>query len=87
MSKLAFTAAAAFLAMVASACADEHVYVLENWPDDIDHIPCSVWKKMPDGTWFLNATVKVGGIDLENVGVKGDAAARKVEKLCGARSK
>ena len=85
MSKLALTAAAAFIAMVASARADAPLYVLDNWPADIDQIPCSAWQKTPDGTWVLHARVKVGASELENVAVKGDAAARKVERLCGAK--
>jgi hypothetical protein len=80
-------AAAAFIAVVASAWADAPVYVLDNWPADIDNIPCSAWKKSPDGTWVLNATVKIGASELSNVAVKGDAAARKVERLCGVKSK
>jgi hypothetical protein len=87
MSKLALTAAAAFIAMVASARADQPVYVLDNWPGDIDNIPCSAWQKSPDGTWILNATVKVGASELNNVAVKGDAAAHKLDRLCGAKKK
>ena len=83
----ALISAAAFMAMVASVRADEQVYVLDNWPSDIDNIPCSAWKKSADGTWLLNGSVKVGGSVLSNVGVKGDAAARMVERLCGAKSK
>ena len=85
MSKLALTAAAAFIAMVASARADAPTYVLDNWPADIDQIPCSAWQKSPDGTWVLRARVKVGASELENVAVKGDAAARKVERMCGSK--
>ncbi len=85
MSKLALTAAAALIAMVASARADATVYVLDNWPADIDQIPCSAWQKSPDGTWVLHATVKVGATELDNIAVKGDAAAHKVERLCGAK--
>jgi hypothetical protein len=83
MSKLAIAAAAALTAMVSCARADEQIYDLENWPADIDNIPCSAWKKSPDGTWVLHARVKIGGSELANVAVKGDAAARKVERLCG----
>jgi hypothetical protein len=85
MSKLAIAAAAVLTAMVSCALADEQVYVLENWPADVDTIPCSAWKKGPDGTWVLNGTVKVGASELTNIAVKGDAAAHKVERLCGAK--
>jgi hypothetical protein len=85
MSKLVIAAAAALIVMVVSARADAPVYVLDNWPGDIDTIPCSAWKKSPDGTWVLNATVKVGASELDNVAVKGDAAAHKLDRLCGAK--
>ena len=85
MSNLVIAAAGAFIAMVASARADAPVYVLDNWPGDIDKIPCSAWQKSPDGTWVLNATVKIGASELTNVAVKGDAAAHKLDRLCGAK--
>jgi hypothetical protein len=88
MSKLVIAAAAALIVMVGSVRADQDVYVLENWPNDINQIPCSAWKKSPDGSWVLqHAAVKVGASELEDVAVKGDAAARMVERLCGAKSK
>jgi hypothetical protein len=85
MSKAALTAAAAFIAMVVSARADAPTYVLDKWPGDIDSIPCSAWQKSPDGTWVLNARVKIGASELNNVAVKGDAAAHKLDRQCGAR--
>ena len=85
MSKLVIAAAVAFIAMVAPARADAPVYVLDNWPGDIDNIPCRAWQKSPDGTWVLHATVKVGGSELTNVAVKGDAAAHKLDRQCGAK--
>ena len=62
----------------------EQVYTVENWPADIDTIPCSAWSKVGD-TWVLNARLKVGGSELDNVGVKGDAVARKLDRLCGKK--
>ena len=86
MSKLALVAAAAFLALTASARADSKVYELNDWPNDIDLIPCSAWEKMPDGGWALHATVRVGSSFLDNVGVKGDAAAHQLDRTCGAKA-
>ena len=56
---------------------------MDRWPGDVDNIPCSAWQKSPDGTWVLTGTIKVGASELTNIGVKGDAAARAVEKKCG----
>jgi hypothetical protein len=75
-------AVAALMSTVASAGASQ-VYVLDNWPADIDNIPCSAWKKSADGTWVLDGRVKVGSSEIENVVVKGDAAAHMLEKRCG----
>ena len=82
MSQLALIAAAAFICALAPGLAKE-IYQVDNWPADIDNIPCSAWQKASDGAWLLTGTIKVGSSELTNVGVKGDAAARKVEKKCG----
>jgi hypothetical protein len=85
MSKLICAAVAALLFTAASARADERVFEVNNWPDDIDLIPCSAWSKAADGTWVLNGAVKLGSQVLENIGVKGDAAAHKLDRTCGKR--
>jgi hypothetical protein len=85
MLKLISAAAAAFLFMVASARADEQVWEMKDWPGDIDLIPCSAWSKAADGTWVLHGAVKLGSEVLENVGVKGDAAAHKLDRSCGGK--
>ena len=85
MSKLIFAAAAALLFTAASARADEQVWEVNNWPGDIDLIPCSAWSKAADGTWVLHGAVKLGSEMLDNVGVKGDAAAHKLDRECGAK--
>jgi hypothetical protein len=85
MSKLISAAAAAFVFTVASAHADEQVWEMKDWPGDIDLIPCSAWSKNADGTWVLHGAVKLGSEVLDNVGVKGDAAAHKLDRTCGAK--
>jgi len=74
-------ATAALLCMTASLRAE--TYELENWPADIDNIPCSAWSKAADGTWVLNGSVKIGASVIENVGVKGSAAAHALDRKCG----
>jgi hypothetical protein len=85
MSKLISAAAAAFLLTVASVRADEQVWDVDNWPGDIDLIPCSAWSKAADGTWVLHGSIKLGASVVDNVGVKGDAAAHKLDRECGAK--
>ena len=84
MSKLIFAAAVVLLS-VASARADEQVWDMNDWPGDIDLIPCSAWSKNPDGTWVLHGAVKLGSETFDNIGVKGDAAAHKLDRTCGGK--
>jgi hypothetical protein len=85
MSKLIAAAVAALLLTGVCARADEQFWEMKDWPGDIDLIPCSAWSKSADGTWVLHGAVKLGSETLDNVGVKGDAAARKLDRECGAR--
>ena len=87
MLKLGAVIAIALTAMIASACADEQVWKVDNWPGDIDLIPCSAWSRAADGTWVLTGgAIKLGSEVMNNIGVrKSDAAARKLERSCGKK--
>jgi hypothetical protein len=85
MSKFISVAAAVLLFTAISARADQQVWEMKEWPGDIDLIPCSAWSKSADGTWVLHGAVKLGSETLENIGVKGDAAAHKLDRTCGKK--
>ena len=85
MSKLGVLTAVAFVAMTASVRADQQVWTVDNWPADIGEIPCSAWSRSPDGTWVLHGAIKLSSQTLNNVGVKGDAAAHLLDRECGAK--
>jgi hypothetical protein len=86
MSRLGILTAVAFIATIASAHADNQVWVVQNWPGDIDLIPCSAWTRNGDGSWALTGgSVKLGSETMENIGVKGDAAAHKLDRECGKK--
>ncbi len=88
MSKLGILTAVAFFAAIASVRADEQVWTVQNWPGDIDLIPCSAWSKTGDGTWVLTGgSIKLGAETLNDIGVKGDAAAHKLDRECGGAKK
>ena len=87
MSRLGVLTAVAFIAMTASVRADEQVWTVDDWPADIDLIPCSAWSKAGDGTWVLNGAIKLGSETMNNIGVKGDAAAHQLDRECGAKKK
>jgi hypothetical protein len=81
MSKYALCGFIALVTMAAAAHAQ--TYRVEHWPGDIDTIPCEAWTKMSDGTWALKGRLKLGASEVEDIGVKGDAAARSLDKRCG----
>jgi hypothetical protein len=81
MTKAVLLAAAALVA--ATGFARANTYVVDHWPGDIDTIPCEAWTHTKDGTWALNGSLKLGASDIEHVGVKGDPAARSLDKRCG----
>jgi hypothetical protein len=83
MRILAFAAAALMFAPVVAHAGD--TYNVDNWPKDIDTIPCGAWTHFPDGTWALNGYVKVGASIIENVGFKGDSTARLLDRNCGKK--
>ena len=59
---------------------------MESWPGDIDLIPCSAWTKNSDGTWVLTGgSIKLGSETMDNIGVKGDAAAHHLDRECGGQ--
>ena len=85
MPKLIAAAVAALVLTGVSAHADQQVWEMKDWPGDIDLIPCSAWSKSADGTWILHGAVKLGSEIVENIGVKGDAAAHKLDRACGGK--
>jgi hypothetical protein len=86
MSRLGILTAVAFIGAIASVRADEQVWTVQSWPGDIDLIPCSAWSKSGDGTWVLTGgAVKLGSETMNNIGVKGDAAAHHLDRECGAK--
>jgi hypothetical protein len=87
MSRFRILAVVAFIGAITSVRADEQVWIMQSWPGDIDLIPCSAWSKTGDGTWVLDGAVKLGSETMSNIGVKGDAAAHKLDRECGSKKK
>ena len=82
--RMIILAAAAIL--VVSAARASQTYNVENWPADVDAIPCSAWEHYPDGSWGLHGSIKVGASVLDDIGFKGsDASARMLDKKCGKK--
>ncbi len=86
MSRLGILTAVALIGATASVRADEQVWTVQNWPGDIDLIPCSAWSKTSDGAWVLTGgAIKLGSETMNNIGVKGDAAAHHLDRECGKK--
>lgn len=81
MSKRLICSVAALVATIGTAQAS--IYEVDHWPADVDTIPCSAWTKTSDGTWALQGSIKLGASVIDDIGVKGDAAARSLDKRCG----
>jgi hypothetical protein len=88
MSRFGILTVVAFIGAITSVLADQQVWTMQSWPGDIDLIPCSAWSKSADGGWVLTGgAVKLGSETMANIGVKGDAAAHKLDRECGAKKK
>jgi hypothetical protein len=88
MSRLGILTAIALIGAITSAHADGRVWTIGSWPGDIDLIPCSAWSKTADGAWILTGgSVKLGAETMENIAVKGDAAAHHLDRECSAAAK
>jgi hypothetical protein len=88
MSRIGILTAFAFIATITSVLADDRVWTIGSWPGDIDLIPCSAWTKNGDGGWVLTGgSIKLGSETMSNIGVKGDAAAHKLDRECGGAKK
>ena len=83
MRILTFAVVGLLFAPVVARAGD--TYTVENWPQDADTIPCHAWRHLPDGTWALDGYIKVGASIIENIGFKGDATARLLDRSCGKK--
>ncbi|MGO9421104.1 hypothetical protein [Roseiarcus sp.] len=79
------TLAAAALLIAPDVARAAETYAVDNWPADVDTIPCSAWEHYPDGSWALHGYVKLGASVIENVGFKGDSTARLLDRKCGKK--
>ncbi len=52
-------AALIFVGSISSASAA--TYTIQNWPQDLNKVPCDAWKHNSDGTWVEVGTIVVGG--------------------------
>jgi hypothetical protein len=65
----------------------QRTYVIQNWPDDVEKIPCDAWKRESNGNWTQAATIIVSSrgvtIGRNSFGL-GAAESAAIERKCGA---
>ena len=69
-----------------SAQADQASYTIEQWPADLNTLPCTAFVKAPEGSWGLAGIIVVissNEVISESFYVKGNAVADIIESKCG----
>jgi hypothetical protein len=73
---------ATFLLSCTVFAAHAEEYTVTSWPNGIKQLPCSAFRKNPDGSWTVTATVHVGSVTLSNVTFRGGGEAKMIEEKC-----
>jgi hypothetical protein len=69
-----------------SAQADAVYYTIEQWPADLNTLPCTAFEKAPNGGWSLAGVIVVRSsneVISDSFYVKGNAVAAIIENKCG----
>ncbi len=43
-----------------SEASAQQTYTIQNWPSELDRVPCEAWKRNPDGSIGQTGTIIVG---------------------------
>jgi hypothetical protein len=81
-SRRVFVATFFLTGMIFAAHAEE--YTIPSWPNGINQLPCSAFRKNPDGSWTVVATVHAGDIAMSNVTFRGGGEVKIIEAKCGS---
>lgn len=74
----ALMAAALFLPGAVSAA----TYTIQNWPQDLNKVPCDAWKHTSDGTWVEVGTIIVNGHATTGMTFKDSDEAKLLDATC-----
>ena len=78
--------AAFVLALLSGAQAqDQKIYTVQNWPADMEKIPCDAWRKNPDGSWTEVAIFIVGSARITGNTFRGNREAAALDRRCGQK--
>jgi hypothetical protein len=71
-----------FLAI--SEASAQQTYTIQNWPSELDRVPCEAWKRNPDGSIGQTGTIIVGRTKMSGKSLKNTVEAGMIEKKCSA---
>jgi hypothetical protein len=75
-----FLAALIFVASLSSASAA--TYTIQNWPQDLNKVPCDAWKHNSDGTWVEVGTIVVNGNATSGMTFKDTDESKLLDAKC-----
>lgn len=77
--KICFTVLV-FIGLLSAASAA--TYTVQNWPQDLDKVPCDAWKYNSDGSWTEVATIMVDGHPTSGMTFKDTDEAKILDAKC-----
>ena len=78
MRKYAF----ALIFVASSSAASAATYTIQNWPQDLNKVPCDAWKHNDDGTWVEVGTIVVNGTATTGMTFKDTDEAKLLDAKC-----
>jgi hypothetical protein len=57
-------------------------YKIQSWPQDLDKVPCSAFRKNADGSWTPTAIIFVGGKPRKDAIAKDSAESQMLAARC-----
>jgi hypothetical protein len=75
-----YVAALIFVAWLSPASAA--TYTIQNWPQDLNTVPCDAWKHNSDGTWVEVGTIVVNGNATSGMTFKDTDESKLLDAKC-----
>ena len=79
-----YLAALIFIGLLNTASAA--TYTIENWPQDLNKVPCDAWKRNNDGSWVEVGTIIVGGHPTSGMTFKDTDESKLLDAKCPHKS-
>jgi hypothetical protein len=73
---------AALILLGSLGSASAATYTIQNWPQDLDKVPCDAWKRNSDGTWVEVGTIIVNGNPTSGMTFKDTDESKLLDAKC-----